>query len=598
MPSTPTVSSAGADPSSAAPVSSSAVAGVAAAAVGAGPSSAAPASSAAAAAAGVSAGSVFVKRAEDVDAAFAEVDIYAGDSVARLADRACAKFRWLVGADKVKLFLVPVESEDSVAAGEDGSEALVLATRPLSSIKALSAVSIRDRSCLLARLADPPAAAPGECARAARSLLPCSQSREGRRGSREVREIRLGLRVALTLFCLCFPSFNPSGGGSGSNAAAAAGGGGGGDAGPAELGEILGRLVLALGQQGAMLVQQGAVLASLVKQNKMEDFNFSKVSGPCVSRAAEALEVEVKGRLLLPDLSPYMPAAAGVSAYAWGANEKETAASPHLLALLSAWVKVGAVPPIANTFFDVQPLASHTPMALVVEDVGTFRGMPDAIAPCSAVGIAEELQPVSSSAVVSVDWKTPSAFASVGAVTSIGHIQAMAFASKRKSVPVFFTDMVSGFRCWIVIANRLYYLHPGDSLSLREGVALMRYFLSRSEMDGSTAKVVDGALHVDNLPIALSLPPPSSFGSIAAGGGSGSGGSDCGGAGSGSLGGGGNKGKSKGSGRGGGGHVRTSATLLSPGDSGCDDSDADISPETIRDIAVALSEGGGMRLEY
>ena len=51
--------------------------------------------------------------------------------------------------------------------------------------------------------------------------------------------------------------------------------------------------------------------------------------------------------------------------------------------------------------------------------------------------------------------------------------------------------MVSGFRCWIVIANGLYYLHPGDNLSLREGVALMRYFLSRSEMDGSTAIVVD-----------------------------------------------------------------------------------------------------------
>jgi len=382
------------------------------------------------------------------------------------------------------------------------------------------------------------------------------------------------------------PSF--AGGGSGSNAAAAAGGGGGGEARPAELSEILGRLVL--GQE-----QQGVVLASLVKQNKMEDFNFSKVSGTCVSRAAMALEVEVKGHLRLPDLSPYMPAAADVSAYAWAANEKETAASPHLLRLLSAWVKFGAVPRINNVFFDVQSLASHSPMELVVEDVGTFRGMPDAIAPCSAVGIAEELQPVSSSAVVSVDWKTPSAFASVGAVTSIGHIQAITFASKRKSVPVFFTDMVSGFRCWIVIANGLYYLHPGGCLSLREGVALMRYFLSRSEMDGSTAKVVDGALRVDNLPIASSLLPPSSFDSTAAGGGSGLGG----GGGSGSLGGGGSKeGKSKGSGRGGGGHVRTSATLLTPGDSGCDDSDADISPETIRDIAVALSEGGGMRLEY
>jgi hypothetical protein len=127
-----------------------------------------------------------------VDAVFAKVPIFRGDVIADLAERASAKFRWLVGADKVKLFLVPVESEDAVAAGEGGSEALVLATRPLSSIKALSAVSIRDRSCLLARLPDPPAAAPGECARAARSLLSCSPSRGGRRGSRDVREIPVG----------------------------------------------------------------------------------------------------------------------------------------------------------------------------------------------------------------------------------------------------------------------------------------------------------------------------------------------------------------------------------------------------------------------
>jgi hypothetical protein len=69
---------------------------------------------------------------------------------------------WSVGAEDIALFLVPAESEDAVAAGEDGSETLVLAARPLSSIKALSAAGIRDRSCLLARLPDAPAPTPGE----------------------------------------------------------------------------------------------------------------------------------------------------------------------------------------------------------------------------------------------------------------------------------------------------------------------------------------------------------------------------------------------------------------------------------------------------
>ena len=123
-------------------------------------------SSAAAAAAGAPAGSVFVKRAGDADAVFAPVDIFVGDAVGHLAERASAKFRWLDGADKVKLFLVPAESEDAVAAGEDGSETLVLATQPLSAIKALSVVNIRDRCCLLARLPDTSApAGPGECLR-------------------------------------------------------------------------------------------------------------------------------------------------------------------------------------------------------------------------------------------------------------------------------------------------------------------------------------------------------------------------------------------------------------------------------------------------
>ena len=147
---------------------SSAVAAAAAAAA------AAATRAATAAAAGALVGSVFVKRAGDFEAVFAEVDINVGDNVARLAERASCKFRWLVGADKIRLFLVPADSEDAVAEGVDGSETLVLTTRPLSSIKKLSAVGIRSCSCLLARLPDPPAAAPGECASAARSLFSCS----------------------------------------------------------------------------------------------------------------------------------------------------------------------------------------------------------------------------------------------------------------------------------------------------------------------------------------------------------------------------------------------------------------------------------------
>ena len=150
------------------------------AAAGAGPSSTAPASSAAAAVAGALVGSVFVKRAEDASSSFAEVDIYAGDNVARLADRACAKFRWLVGADKIKLFLVPdglVRAIQHNLARE--ADVLVDANLCLAT-DALAEAGIRDHSCLLGRLSSPPAAAPGECARAARS-----SSRNGAEGFAE-----------------------------------------------------------------------------------------------------------------------------------------------------------------------------------------------------------------------------------------------------------------------------------------------------------------------------------------------------------------------------------------------------------------------------
>jgi hypothetical protein len=142
-------------------------------------------------------GSVFVKRAEVVDASFAEVDIYAGDSVARLADRASAKFRWLVGADKVKFFLVP-DSLVRFVQRDPALEADVLVDTNLClATDLLAEAGIRERSCLLARLSSPPAAAPGECARAARSLLSCSPSR-GAGGARGTCKASLGIVGALT----------------------------------------------------------------------------------------------------------------------------------------------------------------------------------------------------------------------------------------------------------------------------------------------------------------------------------------------------------------------------------------------------------------
>ena len=109
--------------------------------------------------------SVFIKRSGDSEAVFAEIEIFADDNVSRLADRASLKFRWNVSADKIKLYLVPVELSDDVADGKAGCEALVLSNPPLSSIKNLSAVGISNGSCLLARVTEvstPMAVSPSE----------------------------------------------------------------------------------------------------------------------------------------------------------------------------------------------------------------------------------------------------------------------------------------------------------------------------------------------------------------------------------------------------------------------------------------------------
>ena len=122
---------------------------------------------------GTSVGSVFIKNAGDARAHFAPIDILASDAVGHLAERASLKLDWRTSATYVELFLVPVSMVREVQrdlAREAG--VLVDANRCLAT-DMLAEAGIRDRSCLLARLNDPPAAAPGESVRETASLLSC-----------------------------------------------------------------------------------------------------------------------------------------------------------------------------------------------------------------------------------------------------------------------------------------------------------------------------------------------------------------------------------------------------------------------------------------
>jgi len=182
-----------------------AVAAAAAAAAGAGGAAGAgppPAPAPSVAAAGVSAGSVFVKRSDDVRARFAPVEIFVGDAVGHLADRASLKLVWRTTAAYVDLFVVSARSAKAV---EGGDESVGVAAKRLFSGDKLSAIGIVDGAFLLARLPSLQAAAPGECARA-RLAASCCRARAG--GARRSRgRFRWGLCGALTLSIIdSFPS--------------------------------------------------------------------------------------------------------------------------------------------------------------------------------------------------------------------------------------------------------------------------------------------------------------------------------------------------------------------------------------------------------
>ena len=116
-----------------------------------------------AAAAGAPAGSVFVKRAGDAGARFAPVEIFVGDAVGHLTKRASLERRWGVDAAYVDLFLVKPDGDDEPIAAEE--EAAL--TQPRLQVGwLLSRARISSGAWVLARLSSPPAAAPGECARA------------------------------------------------------------------------------------------------------------------------------------------------------------------------------------------------------------------------------------------------------------------------------------------------------------------------------------------------------------------------------------------------------------------------------------------------
>jgi len=121
-------------------------------------------------------GSVFVKHAGDARANFARVPILAGDAVTDLAERASLKLDWRTNAAYVELFLVKsAGSKDPFTTPTQAQIDAVLADEhtALGEGMPLPLAGIVSGAWIVARLTDPPAAAPGESVRETASLLSC-----------------------------------------------------------------------------------------------------------------------------------------------------------------------------------------------------------------------------------------------------------------------------------------------------------------------------------------------------------------------------------------------------------------------------------------
>ena len=200
---------------------------------------------------------------------------------------------------------------------------------------------------------------------------------------------------------------------------------------------------------------------------------FSHAKQASVASILTERGISEAGICALPDLRTFTPPA--FEPYAWAASEKETAASDVLRRRLRAAVCTGG---IHNCFFDVQGCSS-TPLTLSSRS-HVLTGVPDVS--ILFRGLSTDCTTPLASAELYLDWKHRVAFTKRRAQMhrqAICQLVAAAELQEKTSAVVFFTDMCTGFRVWLLRDSKIFTFHSRVySLSLNDGAALIRYFLS------------------------------------------------------------------------------------------------------------------------
>ena len=221
-------------------------------------------------------------------------------------------------------------------------------------------------------------------------------------------------------------------------------------------------------------------LDTVIKQSKEISGVFSGASQTDAMNFARDENIRQGGRLELPALAS---CAVSPVPYTWG-GRSETQASRTLRDSLQAWTCEGASPPINVCFLNTENL-TRAPLVAAHEGA-TYTGVPDLVTLLPGLGV--DTVTVFQSASSSWDWKTEKKFTEKrSAVAGQAVLQLLAFSRLTIdgcTVPVFFTDMSTGVRCWIMVDKVVYTFHgdgggPND-LSLERGILLLRYFIANN----------------------------------------------------------------------------------------------------------------------
>lgn len=166
--------------------------------------------------------------------------------------------------------------------------------------------------------------------------------------------------------------------------------------------------------------------------------------------------------------------------FSWG-SLTEPQASPTLRGQLQEWASSGARPAVGVCFINTETL---TKAPLVAEhDTARYTGVPDMVTLWR--GLGEDTVTTWTDAATSWDWKRQTVFTGDRKkVAAQAILQVAAFArlssDEKTSIPVFFTDMATGVRCWIMVGGIIYTFHKdgGADLTLEQGIRLFRYFIA------------------------------------------------------------------------------------------------------------------------